>query len=81
MCLAYINDITNASSKLIYADDTNLLLVDQNINNLHRNLTAEHELVNEWLKVKTLKLNISYANYILPPMLLEGETLKRVNLT
>lgn len=84
--LVYINDITTAGSKLqctIHADDTSLLLADQNIDNPHRNLTFELALINEWINVNKLKLNISKTNYILfqnrslnyqlPPLLLEGK--------
>lgn len=92
--LIYINDITNASSKLqytIYADDTNLLLADTNILRLHKNLTTELVLINQWIKSNRLKLNISKTNYILfqnrsldyhmPPLLLEGNALINVTHT
>ena len=36
---------------LLYADDTNLLPVDKDIISLHRNLTTEVELINQWIKV------------------------------
>ena len=90
--LIYINDITHASSKfkfIIYADDTNLLLAEQSINSLHSNLTSELKLIYNWIHINKLKLNISKTNYILfqnrslkkqmPPLSLEGETIKQAN--
>ena len=92
--LVYINDITNASSKFrytIYADDTSLILADRDMLSLHRSLTNELELVNEWIKINKLKLNISKTNYTLfqnrslhyqlPPLLLEGNTVNCVTHT
>lgn len=66
--LIYINDISNASNSFeftIYADDTNMLLGDKDIHNLHSNLSTELNLVYNWIKVNRLKLNISKTNFIL----------------
>ena len=92
--LIYINDISNASNShefTIYADDTNMLLGDKDIHNLYSNLSTELNLLYNWIKVNRLKLNISKTNFILfqnryinnymPPRLLEGEAVKRVNST
>lgn len=92
--LIYINDITRASSKfqfVIYADDTNLLLADKNINSLYTNLNNELKCIARWVKCNKLKLNVSKTNYMLfqnrsikndmPPLSLENEIIKRVQYT
>ena len=59
--LIYINDIINSSSKfrfIIYADDINLLIKDNDICNLHTDLTLELHSVNNWIKLNKLRLNI-----------------------
>ena len=89
--LVYIDDITNASSKLnytIYADDTSLLIPDNDLHNLHKNLQTELQFINQWVKTNNLTLNISKTNFILfqnrslnyqmPPLLLEGNIVKNV---
>ena len=68
--LIYINDIINASSKfqfIMYADDTNLLLADKDINSLHFHLSTELNSVSQWLKSNKLKLNVKKSNYIFFP--------------
>ena len=65
--LIYINDIINASSKfqfIMYADDTNLLLADKDINSLHFHLSTELNSVSQWLKSNKLKLNVKKSHYI-----------------
>lgn len=92
--LIYINDIVNASNKFkytIYADDTNLLLDDKNINSLHININNELNSINMWLKHNKLRLNITKTKYIIfqnrsvttnmPPITLEGKVLERVSYT
>ena len=90
--IIYINDIIKASTKfqlIMYADDTNLLIAEDNINSLHRNANFELNLVHEWLKYNKLKLNISKTKYIffqnrsinnsIPPLELEGQILNQVS--
>ena len=63
--LIYINDIVNVSSELkytIYADDTNLLIGNANINDLHRNLITELEKIHFWTTNNNLSLNIAKTN-------------------
>lgn len=92
--LIYINDIINASKKfhfIIYADDTNLLLADEDINSLHINLITELDEINTWVKSNHLKLNVSKTKYIffqnrslnyhLPPIVLENTPLNQVEHT
>ena len=92
--LMYINDISCASSKFhytVYADDTSLLLNDKDLLSLHQNLTTELELIHQWIIENKLKLNIAKTTYILfqnrslnhqlPPLMLNGETIKNVTHT
>ena len=92
--LVYINDIINSSTRLkflIYADDTTLLLKDKNIVSLHANLNLELDQIKTWVQSNKLILNITKTNYILfqnrsikksiPPIMLNGEILKKVNQT
>ena len=46
--LVYINDIVNASDKfnyILFADDTNLLITDQILNQLHVKVNTELEKI------------------------------------
>ena len=92
--IIYINDIVHASSKLkytIYADDTNLLMGDTDLDNLHINLNNEFDVVNKWIKNNNLSLNVFITNYIIfrnrsvkhsiPPAILEGTILEKVTYT
>ena len=92
--IIYINDIVHASSKLkytIYADDTNLLMGDTDLDNLHINLNNEFDVVNKWIKNNNLSLNVFKTNYIIfrnrsvkhsiPPAILEGTILEKVTYT
>lgn len=89
--LIYINDIVNVTSKFkytIYADDTNLLMNNININNLHTDLIAELRNINHWTKINKLSLNTTKTNYILfqnrsiqhniSPVTIEGVMIDRV---
>lgn len=92
--LIYIDDIVKASTKFkytIYADDTNLLIADKNLFNLHSNLTTELGNISKWIKDNKLRLNISKTTYILfknrsinyhmPAVFLEDEQLQCVSHT
>lgn len=64
--LIYINDIVNVSPKFkytIYADDTNLLIDNNDISDLHINLITELEKINYWTKINNLRLNITKTIY------------------
>ena len=86
----FINDTVNASHKFeytIYADDTNLLLHDTNMDSLHLNI--ELQVMNYWIKHNKLRLNVSKTNYIfiqnhsikfvMPPVTIERITLNKVD--
>lgn len=66
--LIYINDISNATEIFNYvllADDTNLLLHDDNLNHLHTALNIELEKISKWVSADKLKVNDNKTNYIL----------------
>lgn len=92
--LIYINDISNATEKfnyVLFADDTNLLLHDDNLNHLHAALNIELEKISKWVSANKLKVNAAKTNYILfqnrsveysiGPVYMEGCELKRVSYT
>ena len=66
--LVYINDICNASDKfsyVLFADDTNLLLTDNHLYNLHVKLNHELHNIFKWVTANKLAVNIKKTNYIL----------------
>ena len=64
--LIYINDIC-VSSKVfqfyLFADDTNILYADKNLNSLETVVNKELILVCEWLNFNKLTLNLSKTKY------------------
>ena len=66
--LIYINDIC-VSSKVfqfyLFADDTNILYADKNLNSLETVVNKELMLVCEWLNSNILTLNLSKTNYVI----------------
>ena len=59
--LLYVNDLVNVSKLLffiLFADDTNLLMSDKNINNLCIKLNVELKSVNSWLNANKLTKNM-----------------------
>ena len=68
MFILYINDICNVSKILkfvLFADDTNMLYSDANINNLNNVVNSELDKLNTWFIINKLSLNVSKTNYIL----------------
>ena len=66
--ILYINDICNVSKILkfvLFADDTNILYSDANINNLNNVVNSELDKLNTWFIINKLSLNVSKTNYIL----------------
>jgi hypothetical protein len=72
--IIYINDIANASKLfnfIIYADDTTLrttieiVLRESNNTSVESHINKELELINEWLKLNKLSLNINKSKYII----------------
>ena len=66
--LIFINDITLSTDKLrfiLFADDTNIFLQDQNLNNLCTTMNRELTHVATWMKSNKLTLNVSKTHYML----------------
>lgn len=65
--IIYMNDIGNSSNtqKLLFADDTNLLLSHQDPYALQSIANKEIDNVNQWLKSNKLSLNTKKTNYII----------------
>ena len=65
--LFYINEISLISNfdTTLLADDTCLMMVDINLNNLEHKVQIELKKVNSWLFQNKLSLNFSKTNYLL----------------
>ena len=66
--LLYINDIVNCShyfNFIMFADDTNILCSNNDLNILMNTINAELMLLSDWFKANRLSLNISKTNYML----------------
>ena len=66
--LIYINDIYNASEKLVFhlfADDTNLLFAEKNLKSLE--IVVNEELMNiyDWLTSNELSLNVKKTIFVI----------------
>ena len=63
----YLIDICNVSSILeftLFADDTNIIYSHDNTTSLCNTLNTELEVINEWLNLNKLSLNLQKINYI-----------------
>ena len=59
--ILYINDIVRISELMkfiLFADDTNLLLHDTNLQNLITKANSEIQNISDWLKINKLSLNV-----------------------
>ena len=66
--LLYVNDLCRSSDKLslyLFADDTNLLYADRDINSLERVVNAKLSKVQEWLVTNKLTLNAKKSNFVI----------------
>ena len=66
--LLYINDMPNCSSLLnfrMFADDTNALIYDKNLDELKCKTNTELMLVADWLATNKLSLNIMKTKFVL----------------
>ena len=60
--IIYINDICNVSELLytiIYADNTSVIINNNDLKNLIQSMNSELCLVNTWLKANKLSLNVN----------------------
>ena len=66
--LIYVNDMHRSSNKLdfyLFADDTNLLYADKDLNNLETIVNEELLRLCEWLNSHKLSLNIAKSNFVI----------------
>ena len=66
--ILYINDICKVSQVfkyILFADDTNLLCCDKDLNKLIRMINGGLEQLETWFSVNRLSLNISKKNYMI----------------
>ena len=65
--IMYINDLVNVSQcfdTIMFADDTNLFLRENDIENLTLKANTELNKISNWFKLNKLSLNIKKTNYI-----------------
>jgi len=65
--IIYINDLRNSlkySSHILYADDTTLYLIGNNLKELFSKMNEELHLLSTWFKVNKLSLNLEKTNYV-----------------
>ena len=95
--LLYINDIINVSKLLfaiLFADDTNVFLNGNDIDNLICTLNRELDKLVVWLQVNKLSLNVNKTHYmiftpwekkkhkyIVPDIIINGKVLSKVSST
>ena len=66
--LVYINDLPNISKILdfyLFADDTNIYLEDDSLQNLEKKINKELHSLYLWLSVNRLSLNIDKTNFVI----------------
>ena len=63
----YVNDLPSASkfSTILFADDTYLVLADNNLLRLEYKVNFQLQLVDEWLRKNKFTLNLSKTTYLL----------------
>ena len=66
--LIYINDIVNNlthSNAIIYADDTNLIFHDKDLNKVIDSMNAELNAIETWFNANMLSININKTSYVI----------------
>lgn len=66
--IIYVNDLyksSDAAEMFLYADDTNILFSNDNLDDLNTTVNKELSVINEWFKCNKLVLNPSKTNYII----------------
>jgi len=94
--LIYMNDLTNALDKskaILFADDTTILLSNDNYNSLSEYTNNELHRLYRWFSINKLSLNIKKTNYIIfhaqnksipdtsPPIIINNTTIDKVQNT
>jgi hypothetical protein len=66
--ILYINDLVNVNNDvqlLMFADDTNMLMCDNNINSLEIRANLVLRDVSQWFKLNKLSLNVKKCNFMI----------------
>ena len=66
--LLYINDLSSVSEacfSILFADDTNMLITERNVNEMCNQLNADLFRVQEWLHCNKLSLNVLKTHYMI----------------
>ena len=66
--ILFINDIafsSNSLSFIIYADDTNVIMSNSNLDHLIASINTEMSKISLWFKVNKLSLNVDKTNYVI----------------
>lgn len=93
--LLYINDLPNISNNItftLFADDTNFIITDRNLDSLRNTLNSELLNINNWIKNNKLKINVKKTKLIIfqnrslsinlaAPIYLDGVMIDRVHST
>ena len=92
--LIYINDLSSICKKtspLLFADDTNIFVRGQNLDDIQSIMNEELQSLSKWLKVNKLSLNIKKTHFMLfsnkkkycenVTIKIDGQNIKRVSKT
>ena len=66
--LIYVNDLSSVSNLLLdimFADDTNLFLVEKNLSRIELTMNTELDKINKWIQVNKLSLNLDKTNFMI----------------
>ena len=64
-CILMTSVVSQVLKYILFADDTNLLCCDRNLNELVRMINGGLEQLQTWFPVNRLSLNISKTNYMI----------------
>ena len=62
----YLPLCLNKSKSILFADDTTVYMSGKLINDLHRNMNKELEVLAEWFHANKLSLNVSKTKHYFP---------------
>ena len=81
--LIYINDLPKnikIATPLLFADDTNLLFKNKNLENLEMSINQELKIINDWFRANKLSLNANKTKYILFHTKQKAKSITPINL-